>query len=74
MARVYLSSTDVGEHEREALLRAFDSGWIAPVGPELDGFERDISGLTGWPGAVALSSGTAALSWVLQGPNSSTGR
>ena len=65
MARVYLSSPDVGELEREALLRAFDSGWIAPVGPELDGFERDIAELTGWPGAVALSSGTAALHLAL---------
>ncbi len=65
MARVYLSPPDVGELEREALLRAFDSGWIAPVGPELDGFERDIAELTGWPGAVALSSGTAALHLAL---------
>jgi dTDP-4-amino-4,6-dideoxygalactose transaminase len=65
MARVYLSPPDVGEVEREALLRAFDSGWIAPVGPELDGFEHDIAQLTGWPGAVALSSGTAALHLAL---------
>lgn len=63
--RMYLSRPDVGELEREALLRAFDSGWIAPVGPDLDGFERDIAGVTGWPGAVALSSGTAALHLAL---------
>jgi dTDP-4-amino-4,6-dideoxygalactose transaminase len=64
--RIHLSSPDVGPLERDALLRAFDSGWIAPVGPELDGFEDELSALTGWPGAVALSSGTAALHLALQ--------
>ena len=38
---------------------------MAPAGPELDGFERDVAALTGWPGAVALSSGTAALHLAL---------
>ena len=65
MARIYLSPPDVGPLEREYLLRAFDSGWIAPVGPDLDAFEREIAELTGWPGAVALSSGTAALHLAL---------
>jgi dTDP-4-amino-4,6-dideoxygalactose transaminase len=65
MPRIYLSPPDVGPLEREYLLRAFDSGWIAPVGPDLDAFEREIAELTGWPGAVALSSGTAALHLAL---------
>lgn len=59
--RIYLSPPDVGAAERDALLAAFDGGWIAPVGPDLDGFEADIASWTGWPGAVALTSGTAAL-------------
>jgi dTDP-4-amino-4,6-dideoxygalactose transaminase len=63
--RILLSSPDVGPLEREALLRAFDSGWVAPVGPELDAFEADLATFTGWPGAVALSSGTAALHLAL---------
>ncbi len=63
--RIFLSSPDVGSAEREALLRAFDSGWVAPAGPELDAFEADLAALTGWPGAVALSSGTAALHLAL---------
>ncbi len=63
--RIFLSSPDVGETERAALLRAFDEGWIAPVGPDLDGFESDLAELTGWDGAVALSSGTAALHLAL---------
>ncbi len=63
--RIFLSSPDVGTLERDALVRAFDSGWVAPVGPELDAFEHDLAVLTGWPGAVALSSGTAALHLAL---------
>jgi dTDP-4-amino-4,6-dideoxygalactose transaminase len=65
VARVYLSRPDVGPLERQYLLRAFDEGWIAPVGPDLAAFERDITELTGWPGAVALVSGTAALHLAL---------
>ena len=41
--RILLSSPDVGPLEREALLRAFDSGWVAPVGPELDAFEAELA-------------------------------
>jgi Predicted pyridoxal phosphate-dependent enzyme apparently involved in regulation of cell wall biogenesis len=63
--RVYLSPPDVGPLEREYLLRAFDGGWIAPVGPDLDAFESALAELTGWPGVVALSSGTAALHLAL---------
>ena len=65
MPRIHLSPPDVGPLEREYLLRALESGWVAPAGPELDGFERDVAALTGWPGAVALSSGTAALHLAL---------
>ena len=65
MPRIYLSSPDVGPLERDYLLNALESGWVAPAGPELDGFERDVAALTGWPGAVALSSGTAALHLAL---------
>lgn len=47
------------------MLRAFDSGWVAPVGPELDAFEREVGDAVGWPGVVALASGTAALHLAL---------
>jgi dTDP-4-amino-4,6-dideoxygalactose transaminase len=63
--KLYLSAPDVGPLEREALLRAFDSGWVAPVGPELDAFEADVAALIGWPGVVAMSSGSAALHLAL---------
>lgn len=65
MTRIWLSHPDVGPHERDALLAAFDSGWIAPNGPDLDAFESEVSTLTGWPGAVAVSSGTAGLHLAL---------
>ncbi len=55
----------MGPDERAALLRAFDSGWVAPAGPELDAFEADLSSFVGWPGVVAMSSGTAALHLAL---------
>ena len=64
MTRIFLSSPDVGDAEREALLAAFDSGWIAPVGPDLDAFESAVSAIVGWP-AVALTNGTAALHLAL---------
>lgn len=63
--RILLSPPTVGDLEREALLRAFDSGWIAPLGPEVDAFEAELAAVTGAPHVVALSSGTAALHLAL---------
>jgi dTDP-4-amino-4,6-dideoxygalactose transaminase len=59
--RILLSGPDVAAAERAALLHAFDGGWVAPVGPQLDRFEADLAAVTGRSHAVALSSGTAAL-------------
>lgn len=59
--RILLSPPDVGELERDALLRAFDSGWIAPLGAEVDAFEEELASYTGAESCVVLSSGTAAL-------------
>lgn len=47
------------------LLSAFDSGWIAPAGPDLEAFEHELCELTGAAAAVGLSSGTAALHLAL---------
>jgi len=60
-SRIYLSPPDVGESERAALLDAFDGGWIAPVGPQLDQFEADLASYLGAEACTAVSSGTAAL-------------
>ena len=66
MARVYLSPPHMGERERKLLLDAFDSNWIAPLGPHVDAFEREFGEKIGGAHAVALSSGTAALHLALE--------
>ena len=48
------------------LIDAFDSGWIAPAGPDLDAFEAELCDLSGAGAVVGLSSGTAALHLALE--------
>lgn len=64
-AFIHLSAPHVGRREREALLAAFDSNWIAPAGPDLAVFEEAVGRRLGRH-AVALSSGTAALHLALE--------
>src|SRR6516164_4413502 len=59
--RIYLSPPDPGPEERALLLEAFDSNWIAPLGPHVDAFESELAARVGVDHAAALSSGTAAL-------------
>ena len=61
MTRIFLSPPHVGDLERRFLMDAFDSNWLAPLGPHVDAFEREFASVVGVPHAVALSSGTAAL-------------
>ncbi len=61
MNRIYLSPPHVGPEERQLLLDAFDSNWIAPLGPHVDAFEQELSEYVGVEHVAALSSGTAAL-------------
>jgi dTDP-4-amino-4,6-dideoxygalactose transaminase len=63
--KVLLSPPEVGEHEREMLLAAFDSGWVAPAGPDIAAFEEELAELTGVGAVAALSSGTAAMHLAL---------
>ncbi len=65
MARLFLSPPHVADEERSFLLDAFDSNWIAPLGPHVDGFEEELAAFVGVPSAAALSSGTAALHLAL---------
>ena len=60
-SRILLSSPDVTEAEEAALVRAIRSGWVAPLGPEVDAFEAELAARCGREHAVALSSGTAGL-------------
>lgn len=64
-APIHLSPPDMSIRERRRLLSAFDSNWIAPVGPELDEFEARLRSISGTEAAVATSSGTAALHLAL---------
>ena len=52
--RLFLSPPHVGETERALLLDAFDSNWIAPLGPHVDAFEREFAEMLGVPAAAAL--------------------
>ncbi|MDQ1516469.1 MAG: hypothetical protein QOE80_2299, partial [Actinomycetota bacterium] len=63
--RIWLSPPDVRAPERDFLMAAVESGWVAPVGPDLDAFEAELAERCGVPHAVALSSGTAALHLAL---------
>ena len=63
--RIYMSSPDVGQAEEDALVRAIRSGWVAPLGPEVDGFEAELAAYVERGHAVALSSGTGALHLAL---------
>lgn len=63
--KILLSPPEVGECERDLLLAAFDSNWVAPAGPDIDAFEAELAELTGAPDVAALSSGSAALHLAL---------
>lgn len=65
MARIYLSPPDMGPDERRLLLEAFDSNWVAPVGPDLTLFEAEMAERVGVANAAAVASGTAALHLAL---------
>ncbi|PFG39102.1 dTDP-4-amino-4,6-dideoxygalactose transaminase [Georgenia soli] len=64
---IYLSPPDCGPAEADAVQRALASGWVAPLGPEVDAFEAEVAARAGRRHAVALSSGTAALHLALLG-------
>jgi pyridoxal phosphate-dependent aminotransferase EpsN len=59
--RIYLSPPHLGRHELNYLHKAVEDNWVAPVGPNLTGFEADLCAFTGLSHAVALNSGTAAI-------------
>jgi len=65
VSRIFLSPPEAGAAERERVLAALDSGWLAPAGPELAAFEEEVAAVVGRRYAVALTSGTAALHLAL---------
>lgn len=59
--RIYLSPPHMTGREMTYIQDAFDSNWIAPLGPHVDAFEKEVAAYAGVRGALALSSGTAAM-------------
>jgi dTDP-4-amino-4,6-dideoxygalactose transaminase len=64
--RVFLSPPHMGGREQELVRQAFESNYIAPLGPMVDAFEAEFSAYTGIPHCVALSSGTSATHLALR--------
>lgn len=59
--RIYLSSPTMHSDEQEFVKQAFDTNWVAPLGPNVDAFERELASYIGIGHAAALVSGTSAL-------------
>ncbi len=63
--KIWLSSPHMSGKEFEYVKEAFDTNWIAPLGPHVDGFEKDLCDFTKSTNAAALSAGTAAIHLAL---------
>ncbi|NJM45618.1 MAG: pyridoxal phosphate-dependent aminotransferase [Alkalinema sp. RU_4_3] len=63
---IFLSSPHMGNTEQQYVKDAFDTNWIAPLGPNVDGFETEFAELVGSDYAAATVSGTAALHMALR--------
>jgi dTDP-4-amino-4,6-dideoxygalactose transaminase len=63
--KIWLSSPHLGGTELRYVQEAFDTNWVAPLGPHVDAFEKALADYTGSGHAAALSSGTAALHLAL---------
>lgn len=66
MERIYLSPPYICGNERKYVQEAFDSNWIAPLGPNVAAFEREAADYAGSGHALAVSSGTAAIHLALR--------
>ena len=60
--KIWLSLAHMSGREQDFIKEAFDTNWVVPLGPNVDGFEKDLEGFVGHDRhVVALSAGTAAL-------------
>lgn len=59
--RIYLSSPTMHGEEQEFIKEAFDTNWVAPLGPNVNAFEAELAEYTGCGHTAALSAGTAAI-------------
>jgi dTDP-4-amino-4,6-dideoxygalactose transaminase len=61
LSRIFLSPPHMDGEEMYFVKKAFESNYIAPLGPMVDAFEREFAEKVGIPNAVAVASGTAAM-------------
>ena len=64
--RIYLSCPTMHGEELEFIHEAFETNWVAPLGPNVNEFEKEVSEYTGSKAAAALSAGTAAIHLALK--------
>ena len=64
--RIYLSSPTMHGEEQDFIKEAFDTNWVAPLGPNVNNFEKELAAYTGAGHAAALSAGTAAIHLALR--------
>ena len=64
-SKIWLSSPHMGGAEQKYVNDAFETNWIAPLGPHVDGFEQDLAIFTGSKYAAGLNSGTSSLHLAL---------
>jgi pyridoxal phosphate-dependent aminotransferase EpsN len=66
MKKIFLSPPHMSGNEQKYINEAFETNWIAPLGPNVDAFERELAEYVGAKGAAAVSSGTAAIHIALR--------
>ena len=64
--RIYLSSPTMHGEEQAFIKEAFDTNWVAPLGPNVNAFEKEMADYVKIPYASALSAGTAAIHLALK--------
>ncbi len=64
--KIYLSSPTMHGEEQEFIKEAFDTNWVAPLGPNVNAFEKEMADYVGIAHASALSAGTAAIHLALK--------
>ena len=66
MKRIYLASPHMGDMEMKYIQEAFDTNWVAPLGPNVTGFEEELKEYVNVKNATALVSGTSAIHLALK--------
>lgn len=71
--KIYLASPHMSGMEKAFVKEAFDTNWLAPLGPNVDAFEKEIADFVNIKAAAALTTGTAAIHMALRSLDVSKG-